>query len=54
MKYRFCITETLQRVVEVEEENRCKAQILIDKQYRGGQILLDAADYKTTQIELIK
>lgn len=54
MKYKFCITETLQRVVEIEAENECKAQKLIDKQYKEGQVILDAEDYKTTQVELMK
>ncbi|MBQ0075955.1 MAG: hypothetical protein KBS69_02300 [Bacteroidales bacterium] len=54
MRYTFCITEILQKEIEIEEENKCKAQLLIDKQYREGQILLDAEDYKITQIELLK
>lgn len=54
MKYKFCITETLQRVVEIEAENECKAPNVIDKQYKEGQVILDAEDYKITQIELMK
>ncbi len=54
MKYAFCVTETLQRIVEIEAESEADAKKRINKQYKSCQITLDANDYKTTQIELVK
>lgn len=54
MKYTFCVTETLQRIVEIEANSESDAKKRINKQYKRSQITLDANDYKTTQIELIK
>ena len=54
MKYQFEITETLQKKVEIEAIDECEAKKTIEKQYRYGQVVLDAEDYKKTQIELLK
>ena len=54
MKYTFCITETLQRIVKIEAINDRDAKKQIDKQYRSNQVVLEAEDYKSTQIELLK
>lgn len=53
MKYTFCITETLQRIVEIEADSESNAKEQINKQYKSSQITLDANDYKSTQVELL-
>lgn len=41
MKYSVEITETLQRVVEVEADDAADAERITSEKYRQGQIVLD-------------
>lgn len=50
-KYRILITETLQKVVEVEAENFSDAYDLVVEKYRDGNIVLDYDDFIDSQIE---
>ena len=54
MKYKIEITETLQRVVEVEAENRTEAIMKVSKDYDDGEIILDVMDFKGFEIREFK
>lgn len=41
MKFSIEITETLQRVVEVEADDAADAERIVSDKYRQGQIVLD-------------
>lgn len=45
MKYTIEITETLQKVVEVEADSLSNAIFEVAKDYRGGEIVLDHNDF---------
>lgn len=45
MKYKIEITETLQKVVEVEAENFSEAIIKVATDYKDGEIVLDGMDF---------
>ena len=49
-KYRVMVTEILSRVVEVESECEEDAINMARKMYRNCDIVLDASDYKETNI----
>lgn len=45
MKYKIEITETLQKVIEVEAENLSEALTTVCVDYKKGEIVLDDMDY---------
>lgn len=49
--FKIQITETLQRVVEVEANNYDEAEDIVNEDYRNGNIVLDYNDYQDTEIE---
>lgn len=49
--FKIQITETLQRVVEVEANNYDEAEDKVNEDYRNGDIVLDYSDYMSTEIE---
>lgn len=54
MKYKIEITETLQRVVEVEADNLRDAVIDVGTQYGSGEIVLTEEDFICYTIEEYK
>ena len=53
-KFKVEITETLQRVVEVEAESLTEAITKVGKDYDAGEIVLDAMDFDGFEIRGIK
>lgn len=53
MNYKVEITETLQRVVEVEAEDAESAIAIARQHYRNEEIVLDEGDYKGVDYEVI-
>ncbi len=53
MKYKFEITETLQKTVEIEAENIDEAYRLVKEKYFKEEIILSDVDYIDTTIEEI-
>lgn len=53
-KYKIEITETLQKVVEVEAENLRDAIIDVGTQYGCGEIVLTDTDFASYEIEEFK
>lgn len=51
MKYKIEITETLQRIVEVEAENLSEAITTVCVDYKKGEIVLDDMDYVGYEIK---
>ena len=52
--YQVEITETLQRVVEVEADSEQDAIFMVDDKYREEEIVLDAADFIDYEIAIFK
>lgn len=50
MKFQVQITETLQRVVEVDARSDRDAELFVRQQYRSGEIVLDSSDYIDTDV----
>ncbi|MDD2191461.1 MAG: DpnD/PcfM family protein [Bacteroidales bacterium] len=50
--YRIEITETLQRVVEVEADSSEEALSIVENQYKNEDIVLDENDFKAYSIDL--
>ena len=53
MKYKFEITETLQKMVEIEAKNIDEAYRLVKEKYYKEEIILSDVDYIDTTIEEI-
>ena len=53
MKFEVQVTETLQRKVEVEARSAEEAEVVVRRQYRVGEIVLDSADYLETEISVV-
>lgn len=51
---RIQITETLQRIVEVETDDVDKALSEVSDNYNNEDIVLDADDFNGTEIEVIE
>lgn len=49
-KYQVKVKEILERVIEIEAENREKAIDIVNDMYRNQDIILDSEDYKETKI----
>jgi len=54
MKFTVQITETLQRISEVEAPSAEVAETIVRRQYRFGEIVLDSSDYVGTEIAVSK
>jgi hypothetical protein len=50
MKYKIQITETLQRIIEVESSSKLEALKKVVNDYRRERIVLDSDDLKETDI----
>ena len=48
------ITETSQRVVEVEANNEEEAMDIVEEQYRDGEIVIEYNDYIGYEIDIFK
>ena len=54
-KLTVCITETLERVIEVDvDEMDCDAVEYVRRQYLDGEIILDSSDLVHTEFQIIK
>ena len=54
MKVKIEITETLQRIIEVDAASTKEAYIKIKDQYKKGGIVLDSSDYIDTEINVLE
>lgn len=52
--YKVEITETSQRVEEVEAESEEEAIDIVEEQYRNGEIVIEYNDYKGYEIDIFK
>lgn len=50
MKFQIQITETLQRLVEVDARSAKDAELFVCQQYRSGEIVLDSSDHIDTDV----
>lgn len=48
-KFTVYVTETLERVIEVEAKNHDEAEDIVRKKYENGEIILDSSDYVSTE-----
>ena len=54
-KITFCITETLQRLIEVDiDKIDCEPIEYVRNQYHDEEIILDASDLVETEFEIIE
>ena len=53
MKYKVEITETLQRILEVEAKEEAEAYQIVKDMYRNEEIVLSADDYIDIKIEVL-
>lgn len=54
MKVKVQITETLQRVIELDVPNEEVAIDIVTDQYNADELVLDASDYRDVEIEVVK
>lgn len=50
MRFAIQITETLQRVIEVEASSTEDAEMIVRRRYYSGEPILDASDHVETEI----
>ena len=50
MKFMVQITETLQRLVEVDAQSAKEAEMVVRQQYRSGEIVLDSSNHIDTVV----
>ena len=50
MRFAIQITETLQRVIEVEASSAEDAEMIVRRRYYSGEPILDASDHVETEI----
>ena len=50
MRFAIQITETLQRVIEVEASSVEDAEMIVRRRYYSGEPILDASDHVATEI----
>ena len=50
MRFAIQITETLQRVIEVEASSAEDAEMIVRRRYYTGEPILDASDHVETEI----
>lgn len=53
MKYRVEVTETLQRIIEIDAESSEEAESKVRRQYRNEDIVLDSADFIDVEFEVL-
>jgi len=53
MKFSVCITETLQKVVEVDAVDEDDAIVLVDGSYSMQNIVLVSEDFKDVEFEVV-
>lgn len=53
MKYKIEITETLQKIVEIEAENEQEALDKIETRYYGGDIVLDSENITQSEFKKV-
>jgi len=53
-KYKVQITETLQKIVEVETEDGHEAWELVYGRYHDQDIILDASDFVDAEFEVVE
>ena len=54
MKYKIEITETLSRIVDIEDDSEEGTLEKVRQAYKRKEIVLDAEDYLDTEIEVYK
>ena len=50
MRFAIQITETLQRVIEVEASSAEDAEMIVRRRYYSGEPILDASDHVATEL----
>ena len=50
MRFAIQITETLQRVIEVEASSAEDAEMIVRRRYYSGEPILDSSDHVETEI----
>ena len=50
-KYKVEVTETLQRVMEVDADNKEQAEAQVREMYRREEIVLDEGDFRGVEFE---
>ncbi len=53
MKYKVQITETLQRIIEVEASNESEAILNVKDKYKKEDIVLNETDYIDTEFDIL-
>ena len=48
------ITETLSRVIKVNAKNAQSALLNVQERYKNEDIILDSADYRNTEFEVLE
>ncbi|MDR3090231.1 MAG: DpnD/PcfM family protein [Desulfobulbaceae bacterium] len=54
MQYKIEITETLQRIIEIDANSESEAVEAVRKSYRNCEIVLDSSDYIATNYDLFR
>ncbi len=54
MKYRVCITETLEKIVEVDSESEDEAVRKVHESYANCDIILDAGDFMDVEFSIME
>ena len=53
MKFRVVVTETLQRIIEIDAESNEEAESKARRQYRNEDIVLDSADFIDVEFKVL-
>lgn len=53
MKYRVTVTETLQKIIEIDAENSAEAKSKVRRQYLKEDIILDSMDFIVVEFEVM-
>lgn len=53
MKYKVQITETLQKIIEVDASNENEAILNVKEKYKKEDIVLDETDYIDTEFDIL-
>ncbi len=54
MKYTYEIVEILSKVIAIDAQTESEAYKKVKEMYRNSEVVLDADDYISTEIELLK
>lgn len=52
--YKIEITETLQRIIEIDATSEVEAYDIINNQYKNGEIVLDSSDFIDKVISILE